>query len=82
MQAGKKLCFWGMGMEITNADEWLFYGGMALFVLSLLLLIICILFFMIHRKKLNRCLDEDYGPKLGRDGYPDVGVGKRQVGDS
>lgn len=43
-------------------DEILLYGGIAVFIISIVTSIICIIFFKIKRKKLDIQFDIEYGP--------------------
>ena len=57
-------CFrWRKGrkMDGWSGNEWIYYGGIGITVLSLLLFWLRWLWFRGKEKKLNRILDEEYG---------------------
>ena len=43
------------------ASEWLFYGGIIAMSVSVVLFILCIVFFGFKWKKLKKKLEQDYG---------------------
>ena len=48
-------------MDGWSGNEWIYYGGIGITVLSLLLFWLRWLWFRGKEKKLNRILDEEYG---------------------
>lgn len=49
--------------NLTRSDK-LFYAGIAMMILSVILLVIFLMIFHIRSEKLNRKLDEEYGKDL------------------
>lgn len=53
------------------ADEMLFYGGIAIGVIALVVGVVCIFLFKIRRIKLNAQFNYEYGPEIGKSGQSD-----------
>lgn len=51
-------------MQYLSGDEWLFYGGMVIMALSVVLTVICIGIFIVSGRIIKRQLEQEYGKAM------------------